>query len=229
MSPSAPVPVPLALRLTDSRPGSPARALGLMAGDLLLAVDGVAPTGPAAAALRHVSRLRGRRVLAMQRAGIGFEVTADPRRLGPWEPAAAPVPAAAAPGTMRRWQVLAGPDEALDLVCLAPPALAALAPPVWLAVMRLWTALAACGVAATLALPFGLLALAGLWLVAGANLWRHGPALAIEARRAEGFRPLAVIAAPGEAAAQALWCSLAPGARFRFPAAAAGPAAAQAA
>lgn len=207
---------PITLRLASCPAGSRAAALGLRTGDLLVAVDGRAPVGPVRHAATVLSLTRGPRNLTMMRGGVAFVVTAAPRGLGPWHDAGtlAAVPDAPGPG----WHIVAGPDGLVEAIGPAGPAVALLLPPLWLAGMRVWTGFAALLAALALALPFGPLALAGVWLMAGAQLWRGGQQVAVAARLAGGGRRLAVVSAGSEAAAQEAWRKLVPEARFRFAA-----------
>lgn len=206
------------LRLARCGAADPGAAYGLRRGDLLLGVDGQPWRGTAAALATHLARARRPVALSFGRGAAVLTILSPRADLGPWETTPPPSEPAELPAPLglTNWEILRHPDGTHDLFRRAPSLLALIAPALWLAQMRMWTWLAtlACGMA--LALPGGPPLVIAVWLAAGLHLWRAGPGHLRAARLAQGYHPVGVIAARGEAGACQHWSALNPTARFRF-------------
>jgi hypothetical protein len=202
-------------------------ALGLRKDDILVAIDGVEWRGSVTALRARMAGADRPAVLTFRRGETGLNVLATTSDLGQWQNTpAAPAPFGLPTMTDRmcNWEVMLHPDGSHDLIALRPALLALVAPPLWLAQMRLWTLLATLGAAMAIALPGGALLVGFVWAAAGLHLWRAGDRHLRVARMAEGCRKIGVVAAVSEHDARAAWAAVSPGARFRFDA---GPATAE--
>jgi len=207
--------------LTLARCGAhdPGRALGLRTGDVLIGVEGQPWRGGPEALRARFDAGSAPLLLTFQRGEAQLSLLADHADLGRWERIAAPEgsPAPALPGgAVCNWQIMRRHDGEHDLFALRPQALALVLPPLWLAQARMFTWLAALGAALALSLPGGVILMAVVWCAAGWHLWRHGALHIRQARLAEGYCPVGVLAARTEGEARAAWQALAPGSRFRF-------------
>jgi hypothetical protein len=190
--------------------------LGLRPGDLLVGIDG-RPWQGSLLGLRTYFRTAPQRVLTFLRNDVSFSVIASTAALGTWEHAEAPrtLPDLPPEGrSMVAWQVLAGPDNSIELVPLRPDPLALAVPLFWLAQNRMWAWFAT--LVGTLALSIlASLVLAGIvWVCFGLHLWRYGRVHLVRERIASGSRPLAVLAAADAADAARVWSALAPAPRL---------------
>lgn len=213
-------PSPTTLRLKDLPKGSAGRALGLRAGDTLVAVNGRGFQGDAQALARRMAGVEV--ALTFLRGGVEFTLLAARADLGRWEAVPA-LPEDAArrridPALMRNWEVLRAADGSYDLYPRRLPAMALVLPQVWLAQMRLWLPFAML-VAAVAAggIVHPLLALAVQ--VAGVVHLRHAFAIYLRMdRRGRGLGPYAVVAARTEAAAHAAYLRIEPESQYLFAA-----------
>jgi hypothetical protein len=194
-------------------------ALGLRKGDVLVGVDGVAWQGTVTALKARFAAADAPLALTFRRGGAALTLLAQRADLGLWQvvpadPGETPLPAHV--DRLCNWDVMQHPCGLHDLVALRPSLLALMAPPVWLAQMRLWTLLTTLCAAAAIALPVGLPLVGFIWLAAGLHFWRAGEGHLRVARLAEGYRKVGVVAAASETEARAAWVALTPDARFRF-------------
>ncbi len=217
-----PADLPLTLWLKDVPARAAGRALGLAAGDILLAVNGRAFTGtPAHLAQRLAERAGKPLALTFQRGPNRITVLADRADLGVWDTMAAPAMAEddlprLDPDRLSNWEVLRDGTGRFDLICLSPSSLATLLPPLWLLHMRLWvpcatmlTALIVAGAVTPYAVPL-------VWGALGVHLRRAGPAYLRADRAGRGLRFHAVHAARSESLAQAAHLALFPNDRALF-------------
>jgi hypothetical protein len=194
-------------------------ALGLLAGDVLVSVDGAPWHGSAGVLQDRMARASGPTVLGFQRAGVGFSVLCSRADLGQWARIPANDSHMRLPDYsegMRNWQIMADIRGAFDLFPVTPSIIALIAPPVWLAQGRLWAALGVFAALVALALPVGLPLLGPIWVAVGVHLWRDGAGHQRVALEVQGFYRAAILASRSEAEAIATWQSLQPKARFRF-------------
>lgn len=197
---------PLALWLKDVPAKSHGRPLGLMAGDILLAVDGRAFTGNAVQLAQRLAERAGKAsALTFQRGPNRLTVLSRRADLGLWDTMAAPeMPADDAsldPDRLVNWEVLRSPDGVFDLYRLAPSLAASVLPPVWLLHMRLWMPFATLATALAVAAAVQPVAAAAVWIAAGWHLRHAAPAYLRADRRARGMTRPAVYAARTESAA----------------------------
>ncbi len=214
-------PLPMTLRLKDLPKASAGRALGLRAGDTLVAVNGRGFQGDAALLARRMAEA-GEVALTFQRGGAEFTLLAARADLGRWEAVPA-LPEDEArrridPALLRNWEVLRAADGSYDIYPLRLPAYALVVPQLWLAQMRLWLpfAMLVAGVVAGF-IVHPLLALAVQ--AAGAAHLRQAFAIYLRMdRRGRGLGFCGVIAARGEGDAHAAWRKLQPEDRYLFSA-----------
>lgn len=216
------------LRLRSLPAGSEGRALFLTAGDILVAVNGRAFTGDAAALVQRFAARPGRALALTFRRGeqLFTVLSADPAP-GQWE--AIPAPPAEEgltrldPDLMRNWEVLRAADGSYDLHPLKPSALALVAPPLWLLQMRLWVPFATLVTALAAGALVAVWVPALVWVAAGLHMG-HAAALYVRLdRRARGLSAHAVHAARSEADAHSLHRRTHPADRFLFERAPATP------
>lgn len=213
---------PMTLRLREGSVTAEGRRLGLVGGEVLLAVNGVAFTGGEAALTARLLIRRGKPIaLSFAREGGNLLVLAGTTALGRWEPVPAP-PAAEAdparidPDRLRNYEVMRGPEGQYDLYSVETPLLAVIAPPLWLFQMRVWApgATLLAGLAAS-AIVTPWLSLV-VWL--SAALWIRGAALPLlrADRQSRGLMLAGVVAAKNESEAHAIHQARAPGDRCIF-------------
>lgn len=203
-------PVPLTLWLKDVPARAPGRALGLAAGDILLAVNGRAFTGaPAQLAARLAERGGKPLALTFQRGPNRVTVLAHRIDLGVWDSMAA-APAQTEEDTARidpdrlfNWEILRDGMGRFDAVCLAPSSFAMLLPPVWLLQMRLWMTFATVVAALSVAFAVSAYAVPVVWVALGVHLRHAAPAYLKADRAGRGLRLCGVHAARSEKEAQA--------------------------
>ena len=203
-----------------SEPNRLGAALGLRAGDRLIAVNGL-PIPPEAAALNTRIGPAGRAAaLSMERAGRVWIVLSDSPHLGRWRPGPAPIDrpedpkGRIRPEGLRNWEILRAPDGRYDIQPVALPLLALIAPPLWLMQTRLWAGLAVWGALVLVGVPLGWPAVLALHAIASVYFWKSGPALWRTDRFARGLRPDAVMAAASETALHERIRELHPGAVY---------------
>lgn len=219
-----PADLPLTLWLKDVPARAAGRALGLAAGDILLAVNGRAFAGtPAQLAQRLAERAGKPLALTFQRGPNRITVLAARADLGVWDSMAAPAlpedeMPRIDPERLSNWEILRDGAGRFDVICLAPSTLASLLPPLWLLQMRLWvpfatmvTALVVAGAVSPYAVPL-------VWVALGVHLRRTAPVYLRADRRGRGLRFHAVHAARSESAAQAAHLALFPNDRSLFSA-----------
>lgn len=217
-----PADLPLTLWLKDVPARAAGRALGLAAGDILLAVNGRAFTGtPAHLAQRLAERAGKPLAMTFQRGPNRITVLADRADLGVWDSMAAPAlpeddMPRIDPDRLSNWEVLRDATGRFDVICLAPSSIASLLPPLWLLHMRLWvpfatmvTALIVAGAVSGYAVPL-------VWGALGVHLRHTGPAYLRADRRGRGLRFHSVHAVRSETAAQAAHLALFPNDRSLF-------------
>lgn len=207
------------LRLAKGRIWPAGQALGLRAGDVLLAVDGKPFRGNAAVLRGMSAQARGPLALSFQRGAAGFTVLATRVDFGIWE--AAPPPAAEAdypadPTLLTNWEILRDGKGVHDLFALAPALSALVVPFLWMMQKRLWLPLAVFVSALAVGMAVSPFAGAAIYLAAGINLRQMAPHYLRAERRAHGFRTVAVVAARSERAAITAYRALDPAARFQF-------------
>lgn len=194
-------------------------ALGLRSGDILIAVEGQLWAGNMSALNGYFSKAKAPLLLTFLRQATLFSVLCADADLGRWDITDRPEMPEPLPQPSLRlcnWQIMVNADGQHDLFAMCPSRLALVCAPLWLAKERMFTWLAALAAALALALPGGLALLAGVWLAAGLHLWRHGARHLAQARQAEGYRPIGVVAARSETEARRSWADLVPAARFRY-------------
>lgn len=212
----------LTLWLKDVPARAAGRSLGLMAGDILLAVNGRAFAGTPAHLAQRLAERGGRPLaLTFQRGPNRITVLADRADLGQWDSMGGPVTPEEDspridPDRLSNWEILRDGAGRFDVVCLAPSTLATLLPPLWLLQMRLWvpcativTALIVAGAVSPYAVPV-------VWAALGVHLRRTAPAYLRADRRGRGLRFHAVHAAATERAAQAAHLAMFPTDRSLF-------------
>lgn len=217
-----PADLPLTLWLKDVPARAAGRALGLAAGDILLAVNGRAFTGtPAHLAMRLAERPGKPLALTFQRGPNRLTVLAGRADLGVWDSMAAPALTdddmpRVDPDVLSNWEIMRDAEGRFDAVCLAPSMLATLLPPLWLLQMRLWvpfatmvTAIVVTGAVSPYAVPL-------VWAALGVHLRRAGPAYLRADRRGRGLRLQSVHAARSEAAAHTAHIEMFPNDRSLF-------------
>lgn len=190
--------------------------LGLRPGDLLVGIDGQ-PWHGSLLGLRTHFRTAPQRVLTFLRNDVAFSVIATTAALGTWEPAEAPLSLPDLPPSGRpltAWQVLAVPDQGIELVPLRPAPLALALPLFWLAQNRMWAWFATLVGTLALSILASLVLAALVWVSFGLHLWRNGAVHLVRERVASGSRPLAVLAASDASEAARVWSTLAPEARL---------------
>lgn len=210
-----PGPLPFVLRLKDVPLTAAGRELGLVAGDVLLAVNGRAFTGtPALLAERIYERNGKALVLTFQRGPNSFSILADRADLGIWDSVAAPetMPEGERidPDRLQNWEVLRSYDGTFDLQRLAPSMMATLLPPVWLLNLRLWVPCATLVTGMVVAAAVSPWASAVVWLASGLHLRSAGRFYLRSDRRSRGLGRHSVHAAKSEAEARAAHLKLYP-------------------
>jgi hypothetical protein len=199
------------------------RRLGLLAGDLLLAVDGHGFTGTASDLQRSIAARAGKPVaLTFQRGPDRLTVLANRADLGQWAPVAAPaLPEEVVPldpDRLSNWEILRAPDGRFDVIRTGPSLMATLLPPVWLLQMRLWVPCATFVTALCVALAVSPIASTLVWAALCLHLRQAAPAYLRADRGARGLAFHGVLAARTEAAALAAHLALNPGDRPLFAA-----------
>lgn len=213
---------PMTLRLREGSVSPEGRRLGLVGGEILLAVNGLAFEGKETALAARLAMRRGKPLaLTFGREGGTLLVLATTTALGRWEPVpAVPGPEGEAaridPDGLRNFEVMRDAAGQYDLYGVTVPALALIAPPLWLFQMRVWSAgatLLAALAAAAIVTPWLSLA---VWL--SASLWIRRAALPLlrADRMARGLSFAGVVAARNEAEAHATHQARSPGARCIF-------------
>lgn len=214
----------MTLRLRGGGIGPEGRRLGLCAGDVLLAVNGVPFRGDAALLAKRIGERAGKPVvLTLQRGDVAFPVLVASAKLGAWDAVPALVQAEAAepparidPDGMRMFVVMRAEAGGYDLFPAEVPVLAMVAAPVWLLQMRVWIpgcTLVAALAAAAVVTPW--LALA-VWIAAGLWVRRAGLAFLRADRLGRGLAFNGMIAARSEGAAHELHRQMQPGDRCLF-------------
>lgn len=213
-------PQPATGSLVLSQANRLAGALGLRAGDRLIAVNGLpVPPDPASLATRVVPPDRPA-ALTLERSGKVWTVLSETATLGTWRPGPAPHDHPEDPGrrihpeTLRNWEILRAPDGRYDLQPVALPLMALVAPPLWLMQTRLWGGLATWGALVLLGIPLGWPAMLALHAIASVYFWKSGPALWRADRLARGLMPDGVMASASETALHAQIRDLHPGAVY---------------
>lgn len=185
-----------------SRPNAAARDLGLVAGDMLIAINGVPLTGS-----EHEikTRIRERRksALTFMRGKQHRILLADSPYLGIWRhgPDLVKPPVSEGrihPDAMQNWEIYRASDGCYDLHPAKPTPLLLIAPPLWLSEKRLWSGLAMWIALSLPALAAGLWIGAGLLLILNLYFWHTGQAMLRADRIARGFMPYAVLAGINE-------------------------------
>lgn len=218
-------PDPLYLQLGSSGPHG--NAIGLRAGDILFAINGVQLHGTVDNFRDRFGKTQGRTcALNVLRGDRGFTVLATQSDLGklvPMTPTAGQLRDIARlrtgrlyPDHMINWEVYRNRDGEYDLQPLRPSPLALVAAPLWLVQMRLWSALAMLVGVAVIAIPTGWIMTAIIYALASVYVWRAGPALFRADRVAAGLKPHAIIAAANERGAHRGFADLEPRARFIY-------------
>lgn len=208
------------LRLAQTPARGAGRALGLCAGDLLVAVNGRAFQGDVAGLQATLAESGSSAALTFRRGAAEFTVLAATPVLGVWE--AAPAPAEDGmrrpfdPALLQRWEVMRGADGRYDLIPMRLPLLGLAVPQLWLMQQRLWlpaAMLVAAVVAGVIVHPW--LALA-VQAAGAAHLRGAHAAYLRQDRRGRGLAFHMVLAARGEAAAHAAQRALFPEDRYLF-------------
>jgi hypothetical protein len=211
-----PADLPLTLWLKDVPARAAGRALGLAAGDILLAVNGRAFTGTAAHLAQRLAERAGQPLaLTFQRGPNRVTVLSNRADLGVWDSLTAPALAEddmprIDPDRLSNWEVLRDGAGRFDLICLAPLTLATMVPPLWLLQMRLWVPFATMVTALVVAGAVSLYAVPVVWAALGIHLRRAASAYLRADRRGRGLRFHSVHAARSESAAQAAHLALYP-------------------
>ena len=217
-----PADLTLTLWLKDVPARAAGRALGLAAGDILLAVNGRAFTGtPAHLAMRLAERSGKPLALTFQRGPNRLTVLVNRADLGIWDSMAASAITdedmqRIDPDRLSNWEVMRDAEGRFDAVCLTPSTLATLLPPLWLLQMRLWVPFATMVTALVVTAAVSPYAIALVWAALGVHLHRAGPAYLRADRRGRGLRLQSVHAAPSEATAHAAHLALFPNDRSLF-------------
>lgn len=182
------------------------RALGLLPGDILEAVDG-APFGDG---IENLVRLldngtqRTAHLMRFSRGDVVWSVLADTARLGQWRIINAQRlatdlrPRPDMRTGYRNWIVLCDRDGFYDAHPVRPTWFGLLAP-LHLLQMRLYGPLAIWGAVVLCGLPLGVVPMAGLALLASVYFWLATPALFRADRAARGYMMCRVMAARSEA------------------------------
>lgn len=218
---------PDALYLRIESPGPHGTPIGLRAGDILFAINGVQLHGTEGNFRDRFGKTDGRTcALNVLRGDSGFIVLATHSDLGklvPMTPTAVQLrdidrlrTGRLYPHHMINWEVYRNRDGQYDLQPLTPSLLALVAAPLWLVQMRLWAALAMMVGVAVIAIPTGWIMTAIIYGLASIYVWRAGPALFRADRLAAGLKPHAVIAATNERGAHRGFAELEPRARFIY-------------
>lgn len=210
---------PATLQLKDVPAASAGRALGLRAGDTVLAVNGRGFQGDLSVLQTLLSASGGLMALTVQRGAAEVTVLTGTAQLGRWD--AVPAPADDArrridPAFLRNWEVMRAADGSYDLFPHRLPTAALLIPQLWLMQMRLWLpcAMFVAAVAAGM-IVHPVLALA-VHAAAGVHL-RHAHAMYLRLdRRARGLSFQTVLAARTEAQAHAAYRGLQPDDHYIF-------------
>lgn len=214
--PETPVTVPGSLILSD--PNRLGAALGLLAGDRLVAVNGLPIAADAAALAQRIGPAGRATALTMERSGRVWIVLSESTQLGRWRPGPAPVDrpqdpkGRIRPEALSNWEILRSPDGRYDVQPVALPLMALIAPPLWLMQARLWSGLALWAALVLVGVPLGWTAVLALHAITALYFWRSGPALWRADRIARGLRPEGVLAAASERALHAQIGELHPGA-----------------
>ncbi|MGS4946813.1 hypothetical protein ACVDG3_15130 [Meridianimarinicoccus sp. RP-17] len=226
-APNPPDQTPEPLYLGVEAPASHGREIGLRAGDLVTAVNGIPVHGTEDNFRDRFGKDHARAcALNVLRGERGFIVLAahpDLGRLVPVTPTAAQLRDIARnvtgrlyPNRMVNWEVYRNRAGQYDLQPLTPSLLALVAAPLWLVQMRLWAALAMLVGVVVIAIPAGAIMAAIIYGLASIYVWRAGPAMFRADRRAAGLKPHAVIAAANERGAHRGFAELDPRARFVY-------------
>jgi len=213
------LPEDIQLCLKRCRSGDAGYPFGLLAGDLLIGLNGAPWRGSAIDLHKTVSAYGQQSLLTFLRKGGVFSILTERADLGLWEmqPVQADLPDLPAPDKrLRSWDVMADRNGIHDLFPVDASLLALVAPPVWLAQSRLWSGLAVFVAVIVLSLPVGLALVLAVWLVAGLHLWRDGAQHQRVTLQMQGFVRRGILAATSESEAVALWCQLYPETRFCF-------------
>lgn len=203
-----------------SEPNRLGAALGLRAGDRLIAVNGLPIPAEASALAARIGQGGRATALTMDRAGLVWIVLSDSAQLGRWRPGPAPIDrpedpkGRIHPEALRNWEILRAPDGRYDLQPAALPLMALIAPPLWLMQARLWAGLAVWAALVLVGVPLGWPAVLVLHAIAAVYFWKTGPALWRADRFARGLRPDGVLAAASETAVHARIRDLHPGAVY---------------
>ena len=223
--PKTPTPDRAFLRI--ELPGPHGTALGLRAGDIITAVNGIplhgneahfrARFGKTPGRVCALNLLRGERCFTVLsgRPDVGQLVVIDPsaEQLRTVERGRT---GRLYPDHMVNWEVYLNRAGQYDLQPLKPSVLALVAAPLWLAQMRLWAALAMMVGVVVIAIPVGWIMAAALYALASLYVWHAGAAVFRADRMAAGFKAHAVVAAAHEAGAHREFAALEPRARFVY-------------
>ncbi len=213
-------PEPKTLRLGDAPLLPAGRALGLRAGDVLVAVNGRAFLGDAPALVRTLGDGRAAMALTFQRGGAEFTVLARSAALGRWEAVAAPPDDAARrridPAFLREWEILRAGDGSYDLYPRSLPVTGLALPQLWLLQQRLWLPCATMVAAVVAGFIVHPLAALAVQVAGSVHLrWAHLPYLRHD-RLGRGLGLHMVIAARSEGAAHAAHRALHGSDRYLF-------------
>ena len=219
-SASASAPTPAKGSLVLAQANRLGAALGLHAGDRLIAVNGLPIAADPATLAARIGPTGRATALTIERSGLVWTVLTDTAQLGRWQPGPPPVDRPETPKgrihpeALQNWEILRAPDGRYDVQPVALPLLALIAPPLWLMQTRLWGGLALWTALVLLGVPLGWPAVVALHALAALYFWRSGPALWRADRVARGLRPDGVLAAASETALHAQVQTLHPGATY---------------
>lgn len=214
------------LRVPDAGATAEGRRLGLLGGDILIAINGKTFRGWDETLEKRFDARGGKPLaLTFRRGEVEVTVLAETSRLARWDHVAAPIEIAAEddsdrridPAHLRNWEVMrCATTQLYDLHPSVPPMTALIAPPIWVLQMRLWVPFAtllAALVPAMLVSPF---VAAVVWMAAGLYVRRSAAFFVRADRRGRGLSFVGMIAARNEAEAHAKHLLLYPADRNLF-------------
>lgn len=194
--------------------------LGLQADDRLIAVNGLPISADPEMLAARIGPSGRATALTMERAGLVWNVLTDTAQLGMWRPGPPPVDRPDGPKgriypeALQNWEILRAPDGRYDVLPVALPKLALIAPPLWLMQTRLWGSLALWTALVLLGIPLGWPAVLALHALSAVYFWKSGPTLWRTDRLARGLGPDRVLASASETALHAQVRALYPGATY---------------
>lgn len=203
-----------------SRPDAAGRALGLIAGDMLVALNGLPFDGTESTLF---SRFSGGRLIALtfQRGKTERLVLARRADLGLWRKGPSLIKSEGGyrrlyPQAMQNWEIWRSGEGLYDVEPASRSLTLALLPPLWLANRRLWGPLAIWAALGLPAIAMGLWPAIVMQALINAYFWREGKAMLRADRLARGFEPWAVLAAASETALHSQIMKIDPNMRYVY-------------